>query len=82
MSQLPINFSNNAHGAFECLVVMKKRLPIVKGFHALVVTVTGPREIGYLDRNNGRFRWVYSVPHMLHKVAGDRDLVEGRRCAS
>ena len=69
-------FSSNADDAFECLVVTKKRLPIFKGFHALIVM----REIGHLDRNNSRFRRVYPVPHMPHKVAGDRDLVKGGRC--
>ena len=43
---------------------------------------TRPREIGHLDRNNCGFQWIYAVPHMPHKVARDRDLVEGGRCTS
>ena len=70
-------FSNNAHDAFECLVVTEKRLPIVKGFHAPIV-----REIGHLCRNNGGFGRIYPVPHMPHKVVSDRDFVEGGRCTS
>jgi hypothetical protein len=60
-----INILVDARNAFECLVVSKKRLPIVKGSHALLVTVTRPRKIWNIDGNNGRFRQVCQRTRLL-----------------
>jgi len=44
-----------AYDAFECLIATKNCLPIIKGLHALTITVLRAREIWNMDRNNGRF---------------------------
>jgi len=47
-----------------------------------VVTVTRPREIWNMDRNNGRFRWVCAALHVAHEVASDRDLEKVWHCTN